>query len=167
MNNKGFTLIELLSSIILLAIIMSVTTFSVISFIDDSKDKSYNLLVKSIKIGAQDYFEECENTNIIESGLSSSCNISNSCLGISLPNNTTCSSANIKIKTLVEYGFLKTSATDSSGNKIAENPKTNNNMNNCEVIIYKYVNNIDYSSWYEFKSNSTSNDCPSNDDYDK
>ena len=50
MNNKGFTLIELLAAIMLLAVIMTISTFSVISAINRSKSNSYDSLKEYTKI---------------------------------------------------------------------------------------------------------------------
>jgi len=164
MNNKGFTLIELLASIILLAIIMSITTVFVINIIQDSKEKSYDLLVSNIKIGAQEYFEECENKNIIDSSLpDSACN--------NLIKNSGCSEtqvdkcATMNLGTLLRYGFLISSATDNNGNKIVENPITNNNMNTCNLEIMKFVDDTNYSTWYKIISKSTYSYCPKTEEY--
>jgi len=168
MNNKGFTLLELLATIVLLAIIMSVTTVSIVNVIKTSKEKEYEILIKDIKIAAQMYFEECENKNIIESKIT--------CPTI----NGTGNSKNIETSLidLVNYGFLKTTATgeNSSGNtiKIIKNPSNDQSIGNCKIIITKInnSNNISYSieeveevsgNYTDEKGNTIT--CPSNADY--
>lgn len=162
MNKKGFTLIELLVTIILIAVLTTITTVSIINILKTSKEKSYEVLVKNIKIATQNLYEECENSDIIESELSNSI-----CKNLITDRNCPSQSnncANITIKNLVAYGFLKTSATDNSGNKLIENPLTNENMNSCEIEILKYIDATDNSITYKFESNSTDTFCPSNED---
>jgi len=58
-NNKGFTLIELLATIVLLAIVASIGTYSIVHVVTASKEKNYNLLIKNIKSAAEVYYQEC------------------------------------------------------------------------------------------------------------
>ena len=129
MNNKGFTLIELIASIILLSIVMSITTVSVVGYINSSREKSYDLLISNIKVAAQEYFEECENYKIMDD------EDDNATFTCSITDNP----INITIGELLQYGFLSSSATDSDGNKIVENPKTNESINECKLIVEKEI----------------------------
>ena len=119
MNNKGFTLIELVVTIVILAIIMSVSTLSVVGTIQKTKEKSYKILIENIKTGAQSYYEECENKNILDTNIN--------CNGMSVTNKT----LKTTIGDLLNYGFVTSTATreDTNGNeiKIVENPKYNYN----------------------------------------
>lgn len=179
MNNKGFTLIELMAAIILLAVVMSITTVSVVSVLQNSKQKSYELLLSDIKIGAQGYFEECENTGIMKETLpDDACKdlttnknlITNACDNdVTMVENVSCSDTKISefkmnLSSLVKYGFLKTSSveTDSEGIKKIENPVTNNGMNDCQIKVLKFVNMNNYSTWYKIISLNDSGieDCP-------
>lgn len=156
MNNKGFTLIELMATIILLAIVMSVTAVSVVGSINKSKEKSYDILIENIKIGAQGYFEECENHNIIETPIT--------CPTISTSGNN--SSITTTIGNLLTYGFLKTSATDSSGeNKVVKNPKTDEIINSCPIKVIKTIDS-NYSVTYSVINNGGTN-CPTTEEYSK
>ena len=144
MDNKGFTLIELIATIMLLSIVMAITTVSVVNIIDNSKEKSYNLLVNNIKIGAQGYFEECENKNITNNKI------------ISCPTFVTEETVDYTTKyfettllDLAKYGFLKSTATDSEDNKIVENPQTNENISNCKIKVTKKLKKSNYKVSYE------------------
>ena len=157
MNNKGFTLIELIASIILLSIVMSITTVSVVEYINSSREKSYGLLISNIKVAAQEYFEECENYEIMndeddeDNSSTFTCGITNN-------------EMDITIRELLQYGFLSSSATDSDGNKIVENPKTNESINNCRLIVVKKVGS-NYLTTYEIISNSADSFCPQTTDF--
>lgn len=155
MNNKGFTLIELLAVIILLSLVMSITAVSAVNIINSSKNKSYELLVKNIKIGAQEYFEECENKGVINSDID--CDIDNDGDDDALSGSMT-----FTLGSLLKYGFLTSS--DSESNKI-ENPKSNGNIKDCSITIHKNLdptNNVTY----EITNNSVSNtDCPTTDNF--
>ena len=155
MNNKGFTLIELLATIMLLAIVMSVGAYSVVNYISTSKEKSYDVLVENIKIGAQNYFEECENINIMGSSLPE-----DACKNLIVNNKAT-----ISLGKLIKYGYIKSSATKEDI-KIIENPKSNNSMNNCTITITKNVDS-NYNTWYTFATTDTSEDCPKTNEYIK
>lgn len=155
MNNKGFTLIELLATIILLALIMTVTTTSVIGIMNKSKEESYKILIDNIKIGAQEYFEECENNKIIGTSITCPTFFED---GSNKKNMTT------TLGELLIYGFLTSSATDDSNNKIVQNPKDNTDISNCEIIITKTIdgnNSVTYSVTVE----SSIGTCPANEDY--
>ena len=158
MNNKGFTLIELIASIILLSIVMSITTVSVVGYINSSREKSYDLLISNIKVAAQEYFEECENYEIMNDEDGEDDNATFTC------SITTDNTINITIGKLLQYGFLSSSATDSDGNKIVENPKTNESINNCGLIVVKKVDS-NYLTTYEIISNPADSFCPQTTDF--
>ena len=60
MNKKGFTLVELLATIILLAIVLSLSSIAIIGIINSSKEKNYEQLISNIKDGAEVYYQECK-----------------------------------------------------------------------------------------------------------
>ena len=151
MNNKGFTLIELLATLLLISILTTVTTVTIISVINKSKDNSYEILKKDIRIGAETYFQECENKNITGNTSDIECNISSNSLNFTIGN-------------LLNYGYLKSGSKDSSDNKIVENPKTNKSLNDCAYIIKKVVDS-NYAVTYEIiQSNGHSSECISGSD---
>lgn len=154
MNNKGFTLIELMATIMLLSVIMTIGTVSVVSAIKTSKEKSYDVLVSNIKTAAKSFYEECENSNIIETEIpGDKCKI-----------NTTDNSLIISYETLLDYGFLKSSSKDEAGKKI-ENPKDNSSLNDCMILVTKEVDANDGVS-YTYK-NAGDTSCPTDEDYSK
>lgn len=132
MNNKGFTLIELIATILVLALVMSIASYSIINVIRSAKQKNYDLLIEQIKDASEVYFQECKYAN--NSGIS--CN--------SIDNGYT-----ITLGELVTYGYLKGNDPDNNNSLI--NPLNNNNIGSCKIsIIYSdgalIVNNIDSSS---------------------
>lgn len=124
-NKKGFTLIELLSAIILLAIVMSISTVSVIGVINKSKSKSYDALIEYAKIGAKSYFEECDSTDIVGSTKINCDQLFGNKLTTTFGD-------------LLSYGFL-VGSSKSNGSKIVENPYNNENMNDCQIIVEKKI----------------------------
>lgn len=73
MNKKGFTLIELLAVIILLGIIMGITIVSVKGIFNNTKEKSEDAFVATIKDAMEIYlasdakelsYSECRNTTL-------------------------------------------------------------------------------------------------------
>lgn len=160
MNNKGFTLVELLAIILLLALITSVSASAVVGFINTSKEKSHTVLIKNIKIGAEELFKECENRKIISSSLPESL-----CEKLILEideddiyNGLIPEKYFITdIKSLINFGFLKSNDIDENNNKIIKNPKTDENMNDCKVKIIKFNN--ENSVWYEVINESAETKC--------
>lgn len=160
MNNKGFTLIELLAVIILLSLVTVVSTVVVVDNLKNSKEKSRDLLIENIKIGVQEYFEECENSNILESELPE-----NVCINL-IKSGTDTDVFNglipekyalTDVQSLLNYGFIKSNATDSDNNKIVEDPVTNKSMNGCIFKIMKFNDSV--SSWYEIVGESEVIEC--------
>ena len=144
-----------MAAIILLAIIMSITAVSVVGLINSSKENSYNILINNIKIGAQAYFEECENVNIIGS---TPINCDN------FPYTSSTKTFQFSLNDLLTYGFLKSSATDSSaGNKIVENPKNNIDIGSCIIKITKTIDS-NYATSYTIDAVSGTN-CPTSEEY--
>lgn len=137
MNNKGFTLIELLASIILLAVVMSVSTVSVVSVIDYSKKQSYDSLKEYAFIGIKDYYMECTNSDVIE--------VKDVCDGLIY--DSTNNKYTTTFGTLLKYGYLKTNSKKEDI-KVVENPINNKSMNDCKIYLTVNKdsdNNVSYS----------------------
>ena len=120
LNRDGFTLIELLAVLALLAIIMGIGGYSIISVMNNSRENNYNLLIENINSAALEYYIECK-----YSGSSITCPSDNS------------GWYEIKLDDLVKYGFLKGNSSDSVDTMALVNPKDNVKINDC-LIKYSY-----------------------------
>ena len=72
-NKKGFTLIELLGVIVILAILLTMATFSYSSYLKRSKEKAIDIAINSIEDAAGSALEDCE-TNIGTGATNNFCN---------------------------------------------------------------------------------------------
>lgn len=57
-SEKGFTLVELIATITIMLIIVSIAIPTSIKFINDGKEKEYDLVVDKIEVAAQEYYRE-------------------------------------------------------------------------------------------------------------
>ncbi len=147
MNRKGFTLIELLAVIVLIAILGVITIPSVVNIANEGKNSSYKLLVKNIKVAAENYYTECEYGDLSNSDKYGgyACQISNNTITITLG-------------TLANTGFLATSETNSEGKKIVIDPrKSTNDLSNCPLTIAKTKDEKGKVSYQLFSSSDV---CP-------
>lgn len=107
-NKKGFTLIELLVVISILALVLSITIYSITSVLKNARQKTYSVTVNEIEKAAGDYL--LENSDEI--------------FFVPDSNNKTESQC-VLVKELVEYGFLNkdivNSKIDESTNVSLEN----------------------------------------------
>lgn len=108
LNNKGFTLIELIATIILLALVMGVGSYSIIAIINNTKENNYKNLIKEIKNAVEVYYQECRFVN-------------NNCDSDSI----------ITLGYLVTNGYLKGN-NDNDIMKLV-NPRDNVNITNCQI----------------------------------
>lgn len=58
LSNKGFTLIELLATILIIGLVLSLTTYGIISLVNSAKETGTTLSVKGIKEAARTYSNE-------------------------------------------------------------------------------------------------------------
>lgn len=154
MNNKGFTLIELLVTIILISILMTISTVSVIGLLNKSKQKSYDILIKNIETATENFYEECDNTNLIESKINAFC-----VEKISTIPNTNNKVATVSLKDLVNYGFLKSSSKNNN-NKTVTNPKDNNDIGDCKITITKNIDSKGIVTYTITPVSNTNESCP-------
>lgn len=161
MNKKGFTLIELLAVIILVALIGILVMPTVINTTNQTKQKSYDILIKNIVTSAQTYYEECEYGNLSNEKYGSyACNIKNNTITITLG-------------TLANTGFLSVKDVNSSNKKIVLSPKDNHDMTDCQITITKTKNEVTDENG--IKNNKviytitagTQNNCPTTEEYQK
>lgn len=152
MNRKGFTLIELLAVIILIAIIGIMVAPTLLTTVNSSKEKSYNILIENIVTAAKTYYEECEYGDLSDSKYGDyACKITNNTITTTLG-------------TLVNTGFLSVTDVDENNNKQVLDPRNNNDMSDCSITITKNIGEK-YKVTYTITSNGGSN-CPTTEDYE-
>ena len=116
LNKKGFTLVELIATIVVLALVVSISAYAITNIINSAKEKNYELLIKNIKDASETYYQECKYSN--NSGI-------------------TCND-NVTLQDLVNYGYLKGNGTGDN-KMVIVNPKDNINIGECSIAI-KYEN---------------------------
>lgn len=143
MNNKGFTLIELIVTIIILAMILSIGAYSIISIVKDSKENNYQTVIKSIKSAVETYAIECKyndnDNDIID-----------------------CTDNQITLGELVRYGYLSGNAKvddKNDENYTIVNPKDNVSISNCTI---SYTNN---NGKITVSAVNPTGSCPTTDNY--
>ena len=150
LNKKGFTLVELIATIVVLALVVSISAYAITNIINSAKEKNYKLLIKNIKDASETYYQECKYSNNT---------------GIKCKDYVT-------LQELVNYGYLKGNGTEDNkiDNKIDNkmeivNPKNNKNIGACCIAV-KYEDGkltIEKKTDNDSCPNKTDNDsCPEN-----
>ena len=141
LNKKGFTLVELIATIVVLALVVSISAYAITNIINSAKEKNYELLIKNIKDASETYYQECKYKYSNNSGI-------------------TCND-NVTLQDLVNYGYLKGNGTEDNkiDNKIDNkmkivNPKNNKDIGECSIAV-KYENGK-----LTIESMSDNNSCP-------
>ena len=118
LNKKGFALVELIATIVVLALVVSISAYAITNIINSAKAKNYELLIKNIKDASETYYQECKYKYSNNSGI-------------------TCND-NVTLQDLVNYGYLKGNGTKDD-KMVIVNPKDNINIGECSIAI-KYEN---------------------------
>ncbi|MGM9881334.1 MAG: type II secretion system protein [Bacilli bacterium] len=171
MNKKGFTLIELLAVIVLIAIISVIVVPSMLSTVDASKNASYNMLVKNIVTASENYYQECEYGDLSDN----ICTINTQTCTDEEGNSYTYNYIETNLGTLANTGFLTVSDVEEDENnkdkKVVKDPRTDEDLSNCIIIIKKNVEEITDSNGientkvtYKIESNSGT-PCPKTEEY--
>ena len=63
LNKKGFTLVELLVTIVIVGLVIGISTYGIITAINDSEDKSKTISLKNIKEAASIYSSEADSSS--------------------------------------------------------------------------------------------------------
>jgi len=130
MNRRGFTLVELLGVIIILAIVLVIVIPNVLENLNKGKEGSYDILLDNIITASISLYEECEyNSSVYNNDSDLSCPPRDNSITITL-------------QKLVDYGFLSGSSyieQQTTGKKLL-NPKTEEDIGDCEVTINKSCN---------------------------
>lgn len=119
LNKKGFTLVELIATIVVLALVVSISAYAITNIINSAKEKNYELLIKNIKDASETYYQECKYSN--NSGII--CNY-----------NETLQEYTVTLQELVNYGYLKGNGTKDNKMEII-NPKDNKNIGACSIAV--------------------------------
>ena len=147
MNNKGFTLVELLMIIALLAIVILIAGPYIAEALDNSKKKSYDILLSNIKTSSITYFQECKyNGSVI------GCQVIDNKLEVSL-------------QELMDNGYLEgsTECNDTDCENVVKNPIDKVNIGSC-IIQIKQVTKSEGRVEYNITGLTTSNSsCPQGD----
>ena len=131
LNKKGFTLVELIATIVVLALVVSISAYAITNIINSAKEKNYELLIKNIIDASETYYQECKYSN--NSGI-------------------TCDDT-VTLQDLVNYGYLKGNGTKDDKMEIV-NPKNNIDIGECSIAV-KYENGK-----LTIESMSNNNSCP-------
>ena len=129
-NNKGFTLIELLATIIILALVMSIASYSIIGIMNNSKKKNYEYLIQNIKSGAETYYQECKYSRETTTDTGITCN--------EQVNSNRLVFYQVSLGDLVRYGYLKGNSKydnndDNNKNKYTLVNPNDNKKNRCNI----------------------------------
>lgn len=166
MNRKGFTLIELIAIIVMIGLMTVIIVPNILEMSEESKEISYNTLIKNIVTASETYYEECEYgdlSNITKYG-SYACSIDTSTSTITIP-----------LSSLANTGFLKVSDTkevSSKEVKVVLNPKNNVDMSDCQIKISKVKEtNTDENDIENIKviykvTAESGSDCPTTAEYE-
>jgi len=164
MNKKGFTLIELLAVIVIIGLLAILIVPNIISSIKNSKESSYNTLIKNVVTSAQMYYEECEYGNLSDEDRYGdyACSITND------------NKITTTLGTLANVGFLKVSDTKIENGKEVKavlNPKNDNDISSCQIVIEKIseekidVNGIKNIK-LTYKISGSGTNCPTSTEYE-
>lgn len=159
-DNKGFTLVEVLAVVVIIGILGGLTAKGVLSSINTGKEASYKLMINSIVTASQTLYEELEygGSKILSYNYDNNQNISQG-KEVTINNNNTITT---NLQTLVSNGFLSGSSgftdEDESGNKYLIDPKSKENIGNCEITITKVKANNE--TIYKVENRDTVDKCP-------
>ena len=134
---KGFTLVELLATIIVLGVLITIVVYVVTNIISRSKEKSYLVTISEIEGNAHSYLVENNDRLYFIEGEKYGQEYEYQC---------------ITIENLVDYGYLKSSITNSKVNEntnvlLADYVYIERNINTKAIEITEFVNKD--SPYYE------------------
>lgn len=164
MNRKGFTLIELIAIIVIIGLTTIIIVPNILEISKESKETSYNTLVKSIVTSSELYYEECEYGDLSDTSKygSYACNISNNTITTTLG-------------ALANTGLLKVSNTKIVNDKEIKaviNPKDDNDISDCQITIEKITKTVTDTNGIENKkvtykvTNNSGSNCPTTEEYE-
>ena len=137
MNKKGFTLVELLAVITIIALISTLTSFSVIAVTKMIKESMWKNKVELIENGATRYGEE---NNYFLKTSNESCQFT-----INSKKETHANCLTVKVEYLINRGYVATSEIKSN-KKVIINNTNDEIVNNTNVYVW-IDNNIVYAKY--------------------
>ena len=156
MNKKGFTLIELLAVIIIIGILTVLIVPNLLSYVETSREASYNQLLHSIVVAAENYYQECDYGDL-SSYTGGVCNVVDSEIAVTLGD-------------LANTGFLSVNDTspDNENIKVVLDPRNDKDISACGIIITKTISEerdengiTNPKTTYKVTASSNSSDsCP-------
>lgn len=186
LNNRGFTLVEVLAIIVILGIIAGIAAPNVLSTINNSKEKSYDIMIKNIVTASKSLYQEVEyggeihkytideeeeeettETNTDETNTDEDIIIDEEKDKVKIDNNT----ITINLQTLVSNGFLSGTChnnKEENCKKTIINPITGNDIGTCNIKIAKNKDSNSGKVTYNVTAEGTElEDCPKTEDYSK
>lgn len=118
-SKKGFTLIELLAVVVILVLVSLLAVPAVINMLNKNREVTYDAKMKIILKQAKQYSKD--NMNILYN--SNKTYLENVCTVLT-------------VKDLLDAGYLKEIASDGSNSNHVINPKTNEYMDNQQIVVY-------------------------------
>lgn len=169
-NNKGFTLIEVLAVVVIIGLLGLIAIPSVISSINRSKESSFAILVKDIKTGSQQMFEEIENVGSTLYHYDSNGKTNDEIVRNYIIGNANKKYIIVNLQTLVSNGFLTGTnhvADEKNGNsKVILSPIDSEDLGECKITITKTVDRSNnYKTTYSFTDLTNNGICPTTEDY--
>jgi len=123
-DRRGFTLVELIATLVVLALVMSIGSYSIVNLINKSKDENYKILIENINSAANLYYQECRyGDNIV------------TCNGSYDSDGKIYTLSGVTLGTLVTNGFLKGNGEGDSKLTTLVNPNDNQEISGCEIKI--------------------------------
>ena len=123
MNNRGFTLVELLATLVILGLVVSIGSVTIITIMNNVKQKNYQLLKANITSAAETFYEECEYADDSNPSLYQFCTDS-------LVNNTYI----VTLGNLMAMGYIKGNSKEGSAYGLI-NPVNNGDIGPCLINV--------------------------------
>lgn len=161
LNNQGFTLIEVIAAVAIIALLGVVATPSILNSINNSKEKSYRILVSNIATAAVSLYEELD---YADSALYSY--NANGTANTASPITISSNSVTVNLCSLAGNGFLKGNNVKTEGTFITiVNPKTDKDLGSCSIKVTKNTDSTTGRVTYTVSQNDSNSNCPTTNDY--
>lgn len=163
MNRKGFTLIELLAVIIIIGLLGVLIVPNILNIVEESKEASYNTLIKNIVTSSEMYYEECEYGDLSDTSKYGiyACSISEDTITTNLG-------------TIANTGFLKVNDIKEENGKEVKavlDPRNKKDISSCQIEIQKIKEEITDANGIKnikvtYKIIGSGTNCPTTEEYE-